>query len=302
MGWEAWFSLAVVALCVTTLAVTRFAADVVMVVGVTLLLLAGIVTPAEALSGLANEGMVTVGVLFVVVAGLRETGAIEWTIQRVLGRPSGLRDAQLRLMSPVATLSAFMNNTPVVAMFIPAVVDWARRHRLPLSRLMIPLSYASIAGGTCTLIGTSTNLVVNGLWIHETGQAGMGIFELAWVGLPLTLLLFVVILLFGNRLQRVVEVRKQAAEFHAVNLDQTFELDFNAQSLGFIEQMAAFGVAADPSLAASFGAAAVVQSSRVFSSSRQPLGATHGWLHRALPNPMVGPLYDKQHDGRRQVR
>jgi di/tricarboxylate transporter len=198
MEWEAWFSLGVVALCISALAITRFSADIVMVGGVTLLLLAGVLTPAEALSGLANEGMVTVGVLFVVVTGLRETGAISWVVQSVLGKPTGPGNAQLRMMTPVALMSAFLNNTPVVAMFIPAVADWAKRHQLSLSRLMIPLSYASIAGGACTLIGTSTNLVVNGLWIRETGKQGISLFELAWIGLPVTLLVFIFVLLFGR--------------------------------------------------------------------------------------------------------
>jgi len=101
-------------------------------------------------------------------------------------------------MLPVAALSAFLNNTPVVAMFIPAVQDWAKRHDLSLSRLMIPLSYASIAGGACTLIGTSTNLVVNGLVRSETELPGLGMFELAWVGLPVLAVVYGCVVL-GSR-------------------------------------------------------------------------------------------------------
>ncbi|NEV63834.1 SLC13 family permease [Thiorhodococcus minor] len=184
MTWEAWLSVAVVALVIGALAMTKLAADVVLVGGVAILLLVGVLTPAEALSGLSNEGMVTVGVLYVVAAGLRETGAIGWLVQGVLGRPKGLAGAQMRLMAPVMGLSAFLNNTPVVAMFLPAVNEWARRNRLPISKLLIPLSYAAILGGTCTLIGTSTNLIVNGLLVKETGRASLGMFEIAWVALP----------------------------------------------------------------------------------------------------------------------
>ena len=90
----------------------------------------------------------TVAVLYVVVAGLKETGAIAWLGQSLLGRPKSLLAAQLRLMSPVAGMSAFLNNTPVVAMFIPAVSDWAKKNSISPSKLMIPLSYAAIAGGT----------------------------------------------------------------------------------------------------------------------------------------------------------
>lgn len=184
MTWEAWLSVAVVALVIGALAMTKLAADVVLVGGVAILLLMGVLTPAEALSGLSNEGMVTVGVLYVVAAGLRETGAIGWLVQGVLGRPKGLAGAQMRLMGPVMGLSAFLNNTPVVAMFLPAVNEWARRNRLPISKLLIPLSYAAILGGTCTLIGTSTNLIVNGLLIREAGRDSLGMFEIAWVALP----------------------------------------------------------------------------------------------------------------------
>jgi di/tricarboxylate transporter len=198
MNWEAWYSIAVIALCFGMLALTRYSADTVMVGGLTLLLVAGVLTPEQALAGLANEGMVTVGVLYVIVAGLRDTGGIDWIAHSVLGRPRSIQQAQFRLMLPVAAMSAFLNNTPVVAMFIPAVSDWAKRHRLSVSRLMIPLSYASIAGGTCTLIGTSTNLVVNGLLIKETGSEGLALLELAWVGVPILLILFLVVLL-GSR-------------------------------------------------------------------------------------------------------
>ncbi len=198
MGWEGWFSIGIAVLCFTTLAVTRYSPDIVMVGGLTLLLLAGVLSPEQALSGLANEGMVTVGVLYIVVAGLRETGGIGWIVHSVLGRPRSLLHAQIRLMLPVATMSAFLNNTPVVAMFIPAISDWAKRNSLSVSKLMIPLSYASIAGGACTLIGTSTNLVVNGLLIRETESEGLAMLELAWVGIPVMLMVFIFIS-FGSK-------------------------------------------------------------------------------------------------------
>lgn len=194
MGWEGWFTLGVTILCFGTLAVTRYSADIVMLGGLTLLLGADVLTPQQALAGLANEGMVTVGVLYVVVAGLRETGGINWIVQALLGKPRSMFHAQLKLMTPVAMMSAFLNNTPVVAMFIPAVSDWARRHSLSMSRLMIPLSFASIAGGVCTLIGTSTNLVINGLLISETGSEGLAFFEIAWIGFPIMLAVFLFIL------------------------------------------------------------------------------------------------------------
>ncbi len=200
MTWEAWFTLGVLVLCIGMLALNRYGPDIVLMAGLTILLLSGILSPAEALSGLANEGMVTVGILYLVVTGLRETGGIAWIGGIVLGRPRSLHVAQLRMMLPVAGLSAFLNNTPVVAMFIPAVQDWAKRNRLSSSRLLLPLSYAAIAGGVCTLIGTSTNLVINGLLLAEPGLPGLGMFSLAWVGIPVAVAVFLYVLLFSRRL------------------------------------------------------------------------------------------------------
>ena len=198
LGWEGWFSLGLVVFCFGMFAWGRAAPDIVTSGAVTLLLLFGIITPGEALAGFSNEGMLTVAVLYVVVSGLKETCAVCWIVQPLLGRPRSPAGARLRLMAPVAFMSAFLNNTPVVAVFIPAVQDWAKRHRLELSQLMIPLSYAGIAGGVCTLIGTSTNLVVNGLYRTHTEGAGFGLFEIAWVGLPIVATVLVYLLTAGH--------------------------------------------------------------------------------------------------------
>ncbi|SEP07044.1 SLC13 family permease [Aquisalimonas asiatica] len=194
MGWEAWLTVAVVVGVLGTLILTRMAADMVFLGGLTILLLAGVLDPSEAFRGLANQGLITVAVLYVVVSGLQETGGIHWVVQRLLGRPRSLAHAQVKLMTPVAFMSAFLNNTPVVAMLIPAVNEWARKFGLSNSKLMIPLSYAAILGGTCTLIGTSTNLVVNGLVTERTGE-GMRMFDLAWVGVPVAVVGLAFILL-----------------------------------------------------------------------------------------------------------
>jgi di/tricarboxylate transporter len=200
MEWQALLTLGVVVGCFVLMAFTWIAPDIVLAAGLTILLLAGVLTPEQALSGFSNQGMLTVAVLYVVVSGLTETGAIGWVAQHVLGRPRGVASAQLRVMLPTAGLSAFLNNTPVVAIFVPAIKLWAQRNRIALSRLLIPLSYASIVGGLCTLIGTSTNLVVNGLLMDGQHATGLSMFELAQVGLPLTLAVFAFVLVFGRRL------------------------------------------------------------------------------------------------------
>jgi di/tricarboxylate transporter len=195
MNWEAWYTLGVVGMCFGLLARNRAPPDLTMAGGLTLLLVSGVLSPAQALAGFANEGMITVGVLYVVVTGVRETGGIAWIVQKVLGQPRSTRHAQLKLMVPTAIFSAFLNNTPVVAMFIPAVKDWAKRYRLSVSALMMPLSFAAIVGGLCTLIGTSTNLVVNGLLMSETELGSLGMFDIARVGVPVLLvtLLFILV-------------------------------------------------------------------------------------------------------------
>lgn len=186
MSWEAWYTLGVIAACFAALSMTRVATDVVMVGGLVLLLIAGVLEPKEALAGLANEGLVTIGMLYIVASGLQQTGAMSSILPRLLGRPKTVGMAQLRLMAPIAASSAFLNNTPLVAMFIGAVNDWAKKNNVAPSKLMIPLSYAAIIGGTTTLIGTSTNLVVNGLLLEETGKS-LGMFDIAVVGIPLAI-------------------------------------------------------------------------------------------------------------------
>ena len=195
---EAWLTLAVIASCLCALVFTRRPADLVLFGGVTVLLLMGVLTPEEALSGLSNEGMVTVGVLFIVAQALSETGVVSWISQTILVRPKSVSMAQMRLMVPVATFSSILNNTPVVAMMVPAVRDWAKRNNLPASKLMMPLSYAAIIGGTCTLVGTSTNLVVNGMLISQAPEATLVMFDLAWVGLPSTILVLLATMALGR--------------------------------------------------------------------------------------------------------
>src|SRR5690606_19549183 len=147
-------------------------------------------SPREMAMAFGNEGMLTVAVLFVVAGGLTQTGGLKLISERLLGRPTTTIGAQLRMMLPVAGISAFLNNTPVVAMFMPVVNDWAKRIGISPAKLFIPLSYAALLGGMCTLIGTSTNLVVQGM-ILETLRLDpaaqmrpFSMFTLGAVGLP----------------------------------------------------------------------------------------------------------------------
>jgi di/tricarboxylate transporter len=227
MTLEAWFVIGVVALCFGLLASNRFPPDLVLMAGLTLLLLSGLITPTEALIGFSNEGMATVAVLYIVITGFRETGGINWIVQSVLGSPRSLPHAQLKLMAPVAALSAFLNNTPVVAIFIPAIDDWAKRYQLSVSKLMLPLSYAAIAGGTCTLIGTSTNLVINGLVQTQTSLPAFGILDLAWIGIPITLTVFIYVLIAQ---QWLLPERRPAMSRFADAREYTVEMQVESAS------------------------------------------------------------------------
>ncbi|RSL31495.1 SLC13 family permease [Salibacterium salarium] len=162
-------------------------------------LMFGFVTPDEALAGFSNQGMMTVALLFVVAGVFEKSGLIERLITSFLSNTTSGRGALLKLLFPVSAFSAFFNNTPIVAALTPVVRRWTSKHDIAPSRYLLPLSYASILGGTITLIGTSTNLVIHGLLI-DAGEAGFSFFQLAWVGIPLTMIGLIYIFLCGPAL------------------------------------------------------------------------------------------------------
>jgi len=187
----------VVAVTLAALLFVQRAPDMVMIGGVVLLLAAGVITPDEALKGMSNEGMVTVAALFIVAAAVERTGALASLVDRTLGRPKSLATAQVRTMIAPGVISAFTNNTPVVALMVPAIRDWAKKNRFSISKLLMPMNAAVVLGGLCTLIGTSTNVVVSGLLAAKTGHP-LGMFEISWLGVPL-LLAGLVYLVFASK-------------------------------------------------------------------------------------------------------
>jgi di/tricarboxylate transporter len=196
MGWEAWVTLVTVLVMMYGLAREAAGPDVLLSGAFTFLMTMSVVSdrflsPTQAAAVFGNEGMLTVGALFIVAAGLTQTGGLNVLTERIMGTPRTVGGAQLRLMLPVATVSSILNNTPVVAMFMPLVSDLAKRANIAPSKLFMPLSYGAVLGGLCTLIGTSTNLVVQGL-LQEArrGDPSVPLFEfftLGVIGLPVAI-------------------------------------------------------------------------------------------------------------------
>lgn len=200
MNAEALLAVVVVAGVLVLLATSSIAPELVLVGAMLLLSITGILTSAEALAGFANPGVLSIGALFVVVAGLAETGAVAWLSQTVLRRPKTLAGAQVRLLTTTGLVSSVINNTPVVAMFIPIAQQWGTRYAIPVSKLLLPMNNVAILGGLCTLIGTSTNLAVNGLLQQRHPEAALSLFDLAWIGVPLTVLGILYSLVFSRLL------------------------------------------------------------------------------------------------------
>ena len=215
---DAWLSVLVTAAVFVALQLRRGAnTDLLFLAGLVAVVALGILPPAEALAGFSNPAVLMIGALFVLAAGLRSTGVLDAVGHHLLGSARNARDATFRLTFAVAGISAFVNNTPVVAMIVPVALDWCRKRGVSPSRLLIPISYMAILGGTCTLIGTSTNVVVNGLLQDEVRKRkhvglpaaqseafrrqlrGMTLFEIGQVGLPCTVAGGLYLLLLGRR-------------------------------------------------------------------------------------------------------
>lgn len=213
MDWHGWFSLGLACAALLLMSSGRFAPHLVMMAALVVLSASGIIGPEQALAGFSNPGLITVVALFVVASGVHHSGGVDLLVHYILGSPKTVRGAQARIALPVTLLSGFLNNTPVVATMIPAVHAWSRKIGIAPSKLMIPLSYAAIFGGTLTLIGTSTNLVVNGQYQQLTGEEGFSIFAITQVGLPVAIIGVAVMLLV---LPRMLPDRKDQQKFGSV--------------------------------------------------------------------------------------
>jgi di/tricarboxylate transporter len=217
MSWEAWFTLAVLLVTIAALVREVAAPSATVLSAVIVLLVGGVLTPQQAFAGFSNPAPITVAALYVLARAVDKTGALQPLVAATLGEGKSRRWSLIRLAAPAAGASAFLNNTPIVAMLVPQVSDWADRRGQSPSRYLMPLSFAAIFGGMVTVIGTSTNLVVSGL-LEATGQPPLAMFEISRLGLPValvgcTLLVLLAPLLLPDRRPARRELEEDVREF-----------------------------------------------------------------------------------------
>jgi di/tricarboxylate transporter len=199
MVFGAWLTLLVIVVLVVALARAWVPPAFAVLTAVIVLLLVGIITPEEAFAGFSNEAPIVVAALLVYARAADVSGLLQPLIDRFLGRGPAPRGLLPRVAFPITLASGFMNNTTLVAMAIPAVLDFCGRRGLSPSRLLLPISFAAVLGGVITTVGTSTNLVVSGL-LRESGMEPLTIFELTPVGLPIALVGTAVLVVVAPRL------------------------------------------------------------------------------------------------------
>lgn len=228
LGWEGYVSIGVT-IAVFAGLLKRIPVDVLFLIGLVVVTLTGVIDTETALAGFSKGAVLLIGALFAAAAGLRATGALDWVGNVLLGGAEDEKTALWRLAAVVTPVSAFVLNTPLVAMLAPVVMDWCRRREVSPSRLLIPLSYLAILGGVVTVIGTSTTLVCNAQLV-EVADSGLyanellpqireiGFIEIGKVGLPVAAagvvyLLFVAPRLLPNRQDSGRSARDRRREY-----------------------------------------------------------------------------------------
>lgn len=199
MNWEQWFTAGVILLTIILLVRDLYPPSVAVTGAMVATLTAGIISPAQALSGFSNPAPVTIAALYVLAKAAEKTGALTPMVESVLGDGRSPRATTARLTVPTTVASAFLNNTPIVAMLIPQVESWAGARQRSPSHYLLPLSYAAVLGGVVTLMGTATNIVVSGL-LETAGLAPLGFFEISRIGIPVAIVGLVLIITLAPRL------------------------------------------------------------------------------------------------------
>ena len=253
MSIDAWLTVGILALTFVALLATKLPPATVFLGALTLSVTFGLAPLDRSLAGFANPGVLTIGALFMVAAGMYTTGAISLLSEKLIGRPKSMLGAQLKILPPISIGSAFLNNTPLVAMMIPVIGDLCRSTGLSKAKLYIPLSFASILGGMCTLIGTATNLIISGLVLDAISKGTGGaaklreitMFDPSWVAAPAMVLGLVLLMVSskwlltdkGKGQATVVSIRRYGSEFTISQTSslrgQTLEAAGFANPVGF---------------------------------------------------------------------
>ena len=216
---DAWMTIATVMAVIVVMLTTKVRTDAVMLIAIGVLFVTGVLDAKETCSGFSAGTVVVTGVLAVVMAGLRYTGVLQWMLRHVFGLPDSYPSALLRMMVPVSVLSAFVSNTMLTVLFGNVLKRWARKLNTAPSKLYLPMVYAVQMGGVCTLIGTSTNIVVADLYESATGKS-MNMFSILVPGA----LCLVVGIVFIVAMRRWLPERKSPEEAFEAKFDYTVEL------------------------------------------------------------------------------
>lgn len=184
---DIWIVSAILLLTLYLLVTEKISVDLTAIGIMVLLVVSGLLTPRETISGFANPALITVGAMFIVSKGMMRTGGVEFLGRKIIQLANGnYKLALIIILISVAVASAFINNTPVVILFIPVIMTMCCEFGLSPSKFLIPISYTSILAGTCTLIGTSTNIIISDL-SKNYGYAGLTMFELSILGVPIAI-------------------------------------------------------------------------------------------------------------------
>lgn len=214
---QAWLALFLLVVMFAVLAWDKFPTWLVFIATLTAMMTLKLASPQALVKGFSNTGVLTVAALFPVAAGMYATGAISLLSHRLIGQPRSGTSANLRILPPVAIGSAFINNTPMVAMMIPVIRDLKRQTGLVAPSLFMGLSFASILGGKMSLIGGAVNLIIAGMVIDSIasgqlhGMPPVGMFDLAWLGGPTAIVGLLYLIFVAPRLLREAKTRDESA-------------------------------------------------------------------------------------------
>lgn len=232
MTFEAWIVLAVFLFLVIAFITEAMRPGLILLSAAVIFMATGIITDQELIAGFSNDGLITIAVLFLINEGIKQSGLMARLAREYLPRKRNPMAFMLpRVMVPVAFFSAFLNNLPIVVNFSPILMRWAEIMKLSYKKFLIPLSYAAILGGMCTLIGTSSNLVVHGLML-DTGNGGFHLFELGKIGLIISFFGFVYMAVFGNWLLPGEKIKFQGKSPEGKDYYYNLQFPENSQLVG----------------------------------------------------------------------